>query len=242
VKIRKANYPLCPLDRVDFYYDKDILSATADDPVLLRDTNDFSIWYKPANILSQGSKFGDHLSLLRFAEKNLKRNYPLHLVHRLDRETCGLIIIAHNSNSAAALSCQFAPPHHAQKKYWARVKGHLHLHKKSLEILAPLDEKPAVTIIEAAQYDHASDTTELLIELKTGRFHQIRKHLSGINHPVCGDYRYGRDRGDKAGLLQLCAWQLSFDRPGTAQRIVATLPEDLLPFSQALSLSSGVDI
>ena len=65
-----------------------------------------SIWYKPYGIYCQGSKWGDHHTIHRMAEQQLQR--PCFIVHRLDRATTGLVIVAHKKKIAAALAALFA--------------------------------------------------------------------------------------------------------------------------------------
>ena len=162
-------------------------------PVLLATTPDFSVWYKPPLILSQGSNFGDHLSLLRIAEKTLKPKDGPYLVHRLDREASGLMLLAHSKKSAASLSGQFQN-HKVKKIYKTRVYGLLSKVKAPLEIRDPIDGKPALSIVTVVANNFDRNTTDLIVEIKTGRYHQIRRHLSMIGHPVCNDCRYGKKK------------------------------------------------
>lgn len=67
--LRKAQYLLNPGDILELFYEKRILYTSVEDPVLLKKTPQYSIWYKPPLLLTLGTDYGDHLSLLRFAEK-----------------------------------------------------------------------------------------------------------------------------------------------------------------------------
>ena len=70
-RIRKASLMLTPGDRVFLYYDRALLRQSIEQPVNLVNRVNYSLWYKPPGMLTQGTKFGDHLSLLRIAEQTL---------------------------------------------------------------------------------------------------------------------------------------------------------------------------
>ena len=100
------------------------------------------------------------------------------------------------------------------KIYRARVSGNLAA--DDLRIDAPLDGKASVSRVTTLSYDADSDTTELEVRIETGRKHQIRRHLSGIDHPIVGDRLYGT--ADSAGL-QLTAVELAFHCPVTGRPV-----------------------
>jgi len=128
--------------------------------------------------------------------------WPAYLVHRLDRVTSGIILLAKNSKSAAEATKLFQTDT-MQKYYVARVKGnfpHLHYqlnagitcldHKNGVYAVDPLG-KPSSTIFKKFFYDSESDQTVLECQPLTGRTHQIRVHLSHLNHPIANDIAYG---------------------------------------------------
>ena len=117
-----------------------------------------------------------------------------------------------------------------KKKYWAVVEGKLTPPLRTWSIEAKLDNKHSHTIVTNGHYSRDSDTTELVVELKTGRYHQIRRHLAASGHPLVGDYRYGR-RSDAKKTLQLCAYELCFNDPETGTRCCYTLPASLSGFT-----------
>src|SRR3990167_8754007 len=94
-RLRKATTDLNPGDYYKLCFDESIIEM---DPVekaeCIFENKDFGIWIKEAGVLTQGSEFGDHASLLRYLEK-IKRK--VFLIHRLDRETRGLILFAYRS-------------------------------------------------------------------------------------------------------------------------------------------------
>lgn len=109
------------------------------------------------------------------------------LVHRLDKYTSGVIIVAKTHESAQKLSELFSS-HNITKKYLTLVKG---LVKNPIDIKEPLDEKTAFTHINPI--DFFTGYTLLEVEIFTGRKHQIRRHLAMKGMPVIGDDLYGDD-------------------------------------------------
>ena len=84
VRLRKAKRELKPGTRIQLFYDDQVLARKPETPKLLENKGRYSIWFKPHGLLSQGSQWGDHCSLLRLAE--IKLNTPCFLVHRLDAD------------------------------------------------------------------------------------------------------------------------------------------------------------
>ncbi|MEE4164751.1 MAG: RluA family pseudouridine synthase [Desulfocapsaceae bacterium] len=227
-RIRKASFSVHPGDVVLLCYDKALLRKTADTPVSIRHHSDYSIWYKPPGMVTQGTCYGDHLSLLRIVEQHLGLHNRIFPVHRLDREARGLVMLAHSKKSCEALSRQFREKT-IEKKYWAKVVGAMVPEGTCFEINQPLDGKNSITSITIGRYCRETETTAIFINLKTGRYHQIRRHLAAINYPLVGDRKYGFTGRTDEGL-QLCAYQLSYKEPKNKNRQLITLPPDLLPF------------
>jgi len=164
------------------------------------------------------------------------------IVHRLDRDTSGLIIVAKNARTQAALIEQMKQ-HEIVKRYQALVEGIVSVDSGSID--APIGRDPrhrqqmAVTATgsrEARTHFRVLERfhrhTLLLLQLETGRTHQIRVHLKAIGHPVVGDSVYGS--GNTRGIHSLKrqflhAFQLIFTHPSTGQllELEAPLPEDL---------------
>jgi tRNA pseudouridine32 synthase/23S rRNA pseudouridine746 synthase len=212
-RIRKAKFTVRAKDHLSVYFDPEILGQPVPEPECIASEKNYSIWNKPAGLLSQGTRYGDHCSLLRIAEKKLE-SPSLHLVHRLDREARGLVLLAHNKNAAALFSELFRSGK-IEKKYSAIVKGLLEPPEKILEINDAIDGKVAQTIVAVVTHDREHERTVLDIQLKTGRYHQIRRHLSRLGYPLVGDYRYGGASGKEN--LQLTAYKLTFNCPFTRQ-------------------------
>ncbi|WP_074200679.1 RluA family pseudouridine synthase [Sulfurivirga caldicuralii] len=202
VRLRKATRLLPAGTPVWLYYDEAVLSQPIPEAQCVRREKGWSVWFKPAGLLTQGNQWGDAASLLRQAERALGR--PVWLVHRLDRETAGLVLLAHHRQAAGALSRQFQQ-RQVEKGYRAWVKGEV---REGGMIALALDGKPARTRFEVVRTVAAPlPMTEVDITLETGRLHQIRRHFAELGHPVVGDPRYG---GAAPLPLQLLAYRLRF--------------------------------
>ena len=212
-RLRKANFPVGPKDRIDIYYDEQILSRNAPTPLLISDQGGYSVWYKPAGLLSQGSRQGDHCSLTRHIEQQSLNQDDARLIHRLDREAFGLILIGQNRKGAAAMT-RLLQAGIIEKYYRAEILGKLGEIGDTWEFDQALDDKPALTTATVLRYSREYDTTLLDIRIHTGRTHQIRRHLANAGHPLVGDPRYGKPTPLLPELpLQLCAYRLVFHCP-----------------------------
>jgi tRNA pseudouridine32 synthase/23S rRNA pseudouridine746 synthase len=207
LRVRRAKSIFRAGDRVEFNYDAELFArqkaGLESEPILIKDAKSWSAWLKPAGCLAQGTKFGDALSMVRFAEKNLNRE--VFLTGRLDRETVGLMVLAHNKKMSRTLSDAWSTPGKVTKTYEAMVKGVVEQDEGVIDL--PLEGKKAVTHFKVLK--RANHWSILELNIKTGRTHQIRKHLTSLGHPVLGDSRYGEGNKNKTGL-QLVATSLSF--------------------------------
>jgi 23S rRNA pseudouridine1911/1915/1917 synthase len=165
------------------------------------------------------------------------------VVHRLDKETSGCLVVAKHDLAHLRLSRQFAR-RQVQKFYLALCIGKFAA--PAGEILKPIGRhpvhrqkmavvergRPAQTKFEVIQ--ETSRWTLVLCQIFTGRTHQIRVHLHSIGHPIIGDKVYG-NASDASGRQMLHAWRLGFFHPITENWLVfeAGLPDDFL--------QSGVD-
>lgn len=207
-RLRRATKELPVGARLSLYYDAELLQRSVAAPTLLADESAYSVWFKPAGMLTQGTPFGDHCALLRLCEIHWQPPRPSFLVHRLDREAQGLVLIAHNPR-AAALFSELWQQRQVQKRYEVIVEGCPAPIGEMQRIDAPLDGKPAQTEFTVTAVEGPRST--LAVDIITGRKHQIRRHLAGIGHPVVGDWRYGSG-GEK---LALTAVALAFRCPLT---------------------------
>jgi 23S rRNA pseudouridine955/2504/2580 synthase len=192
---------------------------------------------KPAGLAVQGgTKTTKHVDRLLSAwGEGLERP---RLVHRLDRDTSGVLLLGKSPAAAARLSGAFAK-RKAKKTYWAIVAGNPHpteglidmpLVKKGVgdrELVVPADPKefgaqPAeteyVTISRAA-----GRATWLALRPLTGRTHQLRAHMKAIGHPILGDPKYSDDKAAELSgplQLQLHARRLTLPHPGGGMLVI----------------------
>ena len=221
-RVRRADKSLKPGDELHLYFDQNILEAKPQSATLLADEGTYSIWYKPYGMLCQGSKWGDHCTINRWAEKHLEPQRPAFIVHRLDRAATGLIIIAHQKKSAAYFSNLFQN-RTIEKKYQAIVEGNV---GGELELNADIENKPAFSHVKPVDYNPATQQSLVEVTIGTGRKHQIRRHLSGAGFPIVGDRFYGQGHESPSDLC-LASCYLSFISPVDDKEKSYTLPEHL---------------
>ncbi|MDR3688645.1 MAG: RluA family pseudouridine synthase [Fimbriimonas sp.] len=149
------------------------------------------------------------------------------IVHRLDKETTGLMVVAKTDQAHVLLAKQMESKT-AERRYFAVVWGDIEQERFKVEapiarnkhnrLLMGVDPggKPAVTHIKRLK--RMSQGTLVAARLETGRTHQIRVHLSAVGHPVLGDRLYA-SRESGTGALQLHAGYLAFDHPADGRRV-----------------------
>lgn len=221
-RIRRAKAMLNKGEKLHLYHDPELLACHAEPPVLVEDLGTYSVWQKPAGLLAQGTKYGDHCALLRHVELAFSPARKVFLIHRLDREATGLMLIAHQPHIAAQLS-QYFQSNTIKKNYRIQVRGESP-EQGSFDDL--LDGKSAKTIFTRLQYDAEKHLSTVDVELQGGRYHQIRRHFAMHELPVMGDPRYGKNNKNTTGLA-LCAYQLAFVCPQSQQARVFCMP---IPF------------
>ena len=210
-RIRRATTVIRTGDNLSLYYDEILLAIIPPPAKCISDQKRYSVWFKPAGLITQGTRYGDHCSLLRGVELFFKNKRRVFLIHRLDREASGIVLVAHDKGAAGKLSRLFQN-RSIVKHYQARVLGNLARKNPADTIQLPLDGKPAITEFKALSYDPSSNTTQVDVIIRTGRKHQIRRHFEMIGFPVIGDPRYGEGNKNKAGL-KLAATGLEFKSP-----------------------------
>lgn len=162
----------------------------------------------------------------------------LHAIHRLDRPTCGVLLFAKGRTATRALSRAFER-HQVSKVYWAIINGHPH----EMEWLCeePLQKSPT------SQPQTAATAFQVLAKLqsnlaliaarpRTGRYHQIRRHLVHCHHTIVGDYRYRsfqecEEQGQALAIgtrMLLQSKSLTFPHPESKQEMTVTAPTDPL--------------
>ena len=214
-RLRRASKSLKVADQLHLYYDARILDSEPNIADLIADETGYSIWYKPYGMLCQGSKWGDHCTIQRWAEGHLRPQRSAFVVHRLDRAATGLIILAHEKKIAAAFGEMFSQ-HLLEKRYQIIVQGEFPVVSEPITVNDSIEGKSACSHFRCIAYDPARNRSLLEVSIDSGRKHQIRRHSASLGFPVVGDRLYGNPGDDED--LQLCAWQLAFDCPLSGQR------------------------
>ncbi len=170
------------------------------------------------------------------------------IVHRIDKDTSGLLVVAKNDAAHVYLAEQIKE-HSFTREYQAVVYGRVkqeqgtvsapigrHPVDRKKQAVTNKNSKPATTHYKVEQYYRGY--THLRLRLETGRTHQIRVHMAYIGHPVCGDSVYAGRLADKSGLQGQClhAAKLGFVHPHTNQymEFEAPLPEYFTNFLSRL--------
>ena len=159
------------------------------------------------------------------------------IVHRIDKDTSGIIIVAKNDKAHLNISEQIKE-HKTTKTYLALVRGRVKENEATIDMpigrskkdrkkmAVDKDGKKAVTHFKVLK--RYSDCTLLEVVIETGRTHQIRVHLSEIGYPIIGDYTYsnGKNRFDVEGQM-LHAYKIKFKHPTTNKEVeyTAELPK-----------------
>ena len=155
------------------------------------------------------------------------------IVHRLDKDTSGLMMVAKNDETQTALSGMLKD-RKIVKHYLALVEGSLKETEGRVE--APIgrskkdrkkmavDPEGREAVTEWHSVAEGRNCTLLDVHILTGRTHQIRVHMRSIHHPVCGDPLYGFEKGAKAPCLMLHARSLCFVHPRTKEKMAFQAP------------------
>ena len=223
-RLRRQSRKLHSGTRLHFYFDPTVLNQNVDNALLVADEGEYSIWYKPRGMLSQGSKWGDHCAINRWVEQHLEPQRPAFIIHRLDRFASGLIIIAHKKKMATLLADLFK-----QKKIYKEYKVIVYgeFPSETVTYRNKIDNKAAVSHVSLLQYDKKNDRSLVQVAIETGRKHQIRSHLSAAGFPVVGDRLFGD--AEESTDLQLTAFKLSFCSPIDGNEKTYILEQALQP-------------
>lgn len=216
-RLRRAKRRLIAGDEVHLYYDAGILAEIPPQPGLVADVGGYSVWQKPSGLRSQGSKWGDHCTLVRWAERHLQPERPAFTVHRLDRAANGLMLVAHSKTFAAALSRLFAE-RRVEKRYRAIVEGDFPEQPSPMLLETPIDERAAISEFSLREVNHEQNHSIVDVRIETGRKHQVRRHLASLGYPIVGDRLYGTGSKDTDDL-QLTACFLAFQCPVSGEQV-----------------------
>lgn len=242
-KVEKASYKVKFNDDVEVTIpdNKDMDILPEDIPLdIAYEDSDVIVVDKPSGMIvhpSAGIYSGTLVNALLYHCKDLSGingvNRP-GIVHRIDKETSGLLMIAKNDKAHQSLSEQLKE-HSVVRRYVALVHGVIpHTHGK---INAPIGrdvndrQKMAVTKVNSKEaitnftvLERFDDMTLIECRLETGRTHQIRVHMSYIGYPVYGDPKYGKKKDDQSHGQLLHARILGFIHPTTGEYMEFTSP------------------
>ncbi len=204
---------------------------------------------KPAGLAVHRGAARDRTFALQLVRDRIGRH--VHAVHRLDRATSGVLLFALDPETAGRMQERFAAGQ-IEKRYLALVRG-IPPESGVIDHPIPRDEGgprvPAVTEFRRLTIFERYALVEA--RPRTGRRHQIRRHLKHLNHPLIGDVRYGKGEHNRLfrerfGLhrLALHALELAFEHPRTGEpvRIVASVPEDLAGPLRAMGLLKDIPV
>lgn len=245
-KIQKPSYILREDDKVDFDIPeiKDIVIEPQNLPLdIVYEDENIAVVNKPSGMLTHPTnieventlvnallyRYGDNLS-------DINGNFRRGILHRLDRNTSGLLVIAKN-NKAHEYMANLIREHKVLKKYRAVVKGVIR--EDEFEINEPIarnpnqphkmtvskDGKESRTIVKVLE--RFKENTFVELTLVTGRTHQIRVHMKSINHPVYNDTLYGAGAGKvKTDEQVLQSFYLRFTKPFSGEIIELAIEPD----------------
>ena len=231
------------------------------DPEIIFENNDYLVSNQPAGLLTHGAAHITEPTLVTW----LLKKYPAikevgedperpGIVHRLDKDVSGLMVIAKNQETFQLLKKQFQN-RTIKKEYTALVYGKLPKDEDEIDFpikrasegykmaavpknfVAQHDETVRIAITKIAILKKLINYTLIKATIKTGRTHQIRVHLAAYGHPLVGDNLYGtkmtRIKNKKQGWprIFLVSTRLEFkDQAGEKQKFQVNLPTDLLKF------------
>ncbi|WP_339169291.1 RluA family pseudouridine synthase [Paenibacillus sp. FSL H7-0943] len=244
----KANYKLSESDVVSVVVPEaevtDLIAENIPLEVVYEDSNVIVI-NKPRGMVvhpAAGHPSGTLVNALMYHCKDLSGiNGEIRpgIVHRIDKDTSGLIMVAKNDASHASLAAQLKE-HSVTRRYIAVVHGNLSHDKGTVD--APIGRDPhdrkLYTVTEKNSkksvthftvMERFGDCTLLELQLETGRTHQIRVHMKFIGHPLVGDPIYGRSKGTTMNGQALHAAVLGFVHPTTGEykEFSRPIPDDM---------------
>jgi len=232
-RLRRVKRALKKGDKLHFYYNEAVLANKAPQAILISDQTNYSVWYKPFGMLSQGSKWSDHCTITRFVQQHFTPERAVFIVHRLDKAATGLILIAHTKKAAKAIASMFenrtTNSNSLEKYYQIIVHGNHSVNEQPQVITTEVDGKSAQSTFRCLTYNEIKKQSLIEVKIDSGRKHQIRVHAASIGLPIVGDRLHGIADNTEVLNLQLCAVSLSFICPIMQKQKCFELPGELRP-------------
>ena len=206
---------------------------------LLYQDNDLAVVDKPCGMVvhpAAGNESGTLVNALLFALDGLSGIGGVKrpgIVHRLDKDTSGLLLVAKNDAAHLSLSEQLKA-RSMEKHYRAVVEGEMKHSQGRIDLpiarskrdrkRMAIDPEGREALTQWTLLENLRGAALLDVHILTGRTHQIRVHMQSLHHPVAGDPVYGLKGGIKVPRLMLHAYSLAFDHPRTGERLTLTAP------------------
>jgi 23S rRNA-/tRNA-specific pseudouridylate synthase len=207
-------------------------------PVLLWEDDVLAAYDKPAGVVCEA------------------KNFPGNLIHRLDKETSGVVLVA-KENEALEMMIELFKKKEIEKEYLAIVDGVVKEKKKTIismisarhhfqgQTLYASSQKGQEAITHLEVLATGEKSSLVLCYPKTGRTHQLRVHLKEANHPILGDYSYARvfHAPHAARRHMLHAYKVEFKHPKTGEiiRIIAPIPVDFQEGLEVLGMTHAAE-
>jgi len=191
---------------------------------IIYEDNHLLVVNKPAGMLVQGDRTGD-ISLLEVSKKYIKQKYNkpgkvfLGLVHRLDRPVSGVLVFARTSKAAARLSEQIRSKK-IEKQYSALISGRIEDNGNYVDYISRKNYKSYIdkkngkyAELNFKRIGYNAGISLIVVNLITGRHHQIRIQFASRGYPILGDFRYGSTISFHERTLALHATSITLEHP-----------------------------
>lgn len=207
-RIYRSGYLLKLSDHIAFYYDEHALNRQKGRSWCVVDLIQYSVWFKPVGFVFEGDEYSDHNAMSSYITRHFRPSREIHIVHKLDKEIGGIMIVAHSNSAASKLSLLFAR-HKVQEQYRVQVEGDMFAYQANGVIDADVEGKTAKTDFECIDYDKKNNTTRILVRKTTQRPQQIQRHFDIVGFPVLRQSSSGENELEYRILLT----GLTFDCP-----------------------------